>query len=128
MIGRRTLMRSGLFAALAPTLALVAGPLAPRRAAAAGPTARLAGIFREPASARAIGRAYLRQAPEEADAARPLDLIHPGDCAALSTTELRRAVAARQRADFAAGRTVLLDGWVLSRTEARLCAFAAVTA
>lgn len=26
------------------------------------------------------------------------------------------------RADFAAGRTVPLDGWVLSRTEAELCA------
>jgi hypothetical protein len=124
MIGRRTLLRSGLIAALA----LLAGPLAPRRAAAAGPAARLVGIFREPASARAIGRAYLRQAPEEADAARLLALIHPGDCAALSASELRRAVAARQRADFAAGRTVLLDGWVLSRTEARLCALAAVTA
>ena len=29
---------------------------------------------------------------------------------------------ARAAADFAAGRTLAVDGWLLSRTEARLCA------
>ncbi|HEV2670630.1 MAG TPA: hypothetical protein VGU74_06025 [Gemmatimonadales bacterium] len=34
----------------------------------------------------------------------------------------RAALAQRVRADFAAGRTVLVAGWVLSVTEARQCA------
>ena len=123
-IGRRTLLQSGL---LAPLALGIAG-LTPRRAGAQGPAARLVGIFRHQESARAVGRAYLRLAPEEADPARLLALIHPGDAAALAEAELRRAVAARQREDFACRRTVLLDGWVLSRTEARLCALAELTA
>jgi hypothetical protein len=123
MIGRRQLLQGGL---LAP-LAFAGAGLAPRRAAAS-PAVRLVAVFREPESARVIGRAYLRQAPEEADSARLVALIHPGDCSSLGDAELRRAVIARQRADFGSGRTVLLDGWLLSRTEARLCALAALTA
>ncbi len=38
---------------------------------------------------------------------------------------LRAHAAARIRADFAAGRTVTLGGWVLAQTEARLCAVSA---
>lgn len=34
----------------------------------------------------------------------------------------RHRLEARVRAEFASGTTVQLDGWVLSRTEARLCA------
>ena len=33
----------------------------------------------------------------------------------------------RQNDDFASGRTVVLNGWVLSRTECRLCALAVLT-
>jgi len=42
-----------------------------------------------------------------------------------SAARLPRAqLAARVREDFAAGRIVMLDGWMLSATEARLCALA----
>ena len=33
-----------------------------------------------------------------------------------------RSIAQQVRDDFAAGRTVVVDGWVLSATEARQCA------
>ena len=33
---------------------------------------------------------------------------------------------AQVRADYAGGRTVMLSGWVLSVSEARLCALAAL--
>ena len=33
-----------------------------------------------------------------------------------------RSIEQQVRADFAAGRTVVVDGWVLSATEARQCA------
>jgi hypothetical protein len=45
-----------------------------------------------------------------------------GNLATLDRATLRRRVDRRIRADFAAGRVVSVDGWVLSRTEARLYA------
>lgn len=41
--------------------------------------------------------------------------------------ELRVQTKKRIREDFARGRTVTVDGWVLSRTEAALCILAATT-
>ena len=35
---------------------------------------------------------------------------------------LRRELSAAIRRDFSAERTTSLDGWILSQTEARLCA------
>jgi hypothetical protein len=35
---------------------------------------------------------------------------------------LLQRLDAQVRDDFASGTTIALDGWVLSRTEARLCA------
>jgi hypothetical protein len=64
----------------------------------------------------ALGRAYLRRYPDEASQGRLAGLV-PSD------PVLR---ARRVRADFAAGRVVSLDGWVLSRTECRYCALHAL--
>jgi hypothetical protein len=38
-----------------------------------------------------------------------------------------RWLRARCRQDFARGDTVLIDGWVLARTECRLCALVALS-
>ena len=83
-------------------------------------------------SAAAVGREYLRLVPEERDAARLRQLIL-ADCretpgAGSPRRRLHDSVMARQRLDFEAGRTVRIDGWVLSRTEARLCGLAALSA
>jgi hypothetical protein len=67
--------------------------------------------FADSAAARAIGAAYLRAYPHDA-------LADARAAARLARTE----IAARVRDDFAAGRVVMLDGWMLSVTEARLCA------
>ena len=40
--------------------------------------------------------------------------------------ELRSEIRAKISDDFSAGRTVLVEGWVLGDTEARLCALAAL--
>ena len=96
--------------------------------AAAPPEARcLLALLRSPAAARRIGRAYLETAGDEAEQAKLAALI-VGDGVDGGTVDgdLLRHVAERQRADFAAGRTVKVGGWVLSRTEARLYALAAV--
>ena len=93
-----------------------------------GLAAALRTLLYDRAAARRLGRAYVRQVPEEDDPrilAR-LTLALPegqyGDAIALDPTSLRDRIDERVRNDFAASTTVQLDGWVLSRTEARLCA------
>lgn len=54
----------------------------------------------------AVGRLRLAHGPLDPDFSLPL----------------AGRIGASVRADFAAGRTLTLDGWVLSRTEAELCA------
>jgi len=76
---------------------------------------RLMRLLGDPEKARAIGEACLRaidQAPAE-EIARSLP----------AESDFRASV----RADFAAGRIVLADSWVLSATEARLYALVAMT-
>lgn len=83
-------------------------------------------------SARAIGRHYLEVAPAEWDHRLLARLLWPADAAPLQelarmdVSALKQLLVTQQRRDFAAGRTVSLDGWVLSRTEARLCALLAL--
>ena len=101
---------------------------------APGSAGRLAAVLRQPASAARIGRAYLAAHPAEAeltllvegvvggwdDAEGWLERAGPG--------ELRARLRAQIRADFAARRTVSVQGWVLARTEARLFGLAALRA
>jgi hypothetical protein len=91
-------------------------------------TARLRALLSDPAAARRLGRLYLRQVPAED---HPVILARltvaylsaqDADINAVDPVSLRRRLDARVRGDFASGTTVQLDGWVLSRTEARLCA------
>ena len=87
--------------------------------------AALEGFFSDRESARAVGRVYLEATPAEASLATLLERL---DCEALSRDpgDARAELRARHRRDFREGRTVTLDGWLLSRTEARLCAVAAL--
>jgi hypothetical protein len=75
---------------------------------------------------RKIGGLYRRAHPMEDDAGvlhRVLMQKLPRSSSEpLLKAHLDRAI----REDFAAGRTVQLDGWVLARTEARQCALYAI--
>jgi hypothetical protein len=93
---------------------------------------RLVGLLRHRGSARVIGTAYLDQVPSEAGIAPLVDGILAGldgGASALRTSEdeLRRLLAHRVVKDFETDATVCLRGWVVARTEARLCALAALT-
>lgn len=94
---------------------------------------RLGKIFaRDLQSAREVGHIYFREAPQEhnadiltkmimqsdMDLMQRLDVLSEADIIA----KLRNLIAE----DFAFGNTVQVDGWVLSRTEARLCALCAL--
>jgi len=82
-------------------------------------------VFRNSESARQVGRRYLAEVPEEAESEALESLLENSlganavgaDSKALST-KIRRAI----EMDFETSRVVYLDGWMLSETEARLCA------
>jgi len=91
---------------------------------------KLAGFFSHKESAALVGREYLRCAPGEADARLLEDLIcsfqdkRRAELADADTAKLRELLLLRQRQDFEEGRIVHVHGWILSETEARLCALA----
>jgi hypothetical protein len=122
----RQLACGGLTIALpASALARPAGNLSPPLAT------RLGQFFSHRESAQVIGRRYLALRPEEANLNRLTALIFrtPEHCARLEnadTGQLRAILLNQQRADFARGRTIMIDGWILSETEVRLCALAAI--
>jgi len=117
-IARRMLLRVLGLAGL--TLAL--DPRAAEAIPARARVTRLTGLLADAASARQVGQAYLQQAPGEADRERlTAELI-----ARFNDDPSREALTACCRADLADGRTVTVNGWVLSQTEVRLCALAAL--
>ena len=132
-ISRRRLLAGACAAAVPVALA----PLRPWRAivAVSGPptaAARLARLLAARDSARRLGRAAAVALPGAAAApdlaAAVLGSLTGGArrAARLGDDEMRRLVAERVRADFEAEETVRVCGWVLSRTEARLCALTAL--
>jgi hypothetical protein len=64
----------------------------------------------------AVGAAYLAESPDEADLATLLALLPSPDGDVVATA---RALIS---AEFSAGATIVLDGWVLARSEARAAA------
>jgi hypothetical protein len=112
-------------------------PLRPWRAVVelvgpGAPEQRLPGLLADGDSARAVGREYLRTTPAAADPRALVAAVAdglPGGAAALRRSDdakLRALLAARVRRDFEEQAIVDVRGWVLSCTEARLCALAAL--
>ena len=124
-MSRRRFLWSMVAAIVTPCVAWLgwtASPHAQRRA-----IEMLLGDLR---GAREIGARYLALEPAERSAdvlARHL-LRDPHKIAfsVTDTAALRQALAAGRTRDFASGDTVIIDGWILARTEARLCALAAI--
>jgi hypothetical protein len=92
-------------------------------------TARLQSLIADAPRARRFGTGYRTQVPDEARPAVLTGLIRaslqPGagaDVSRMNRDALLEVLDAQVRAEFAAGDVVRIDGWVLARTEARLCA------
>jgi nitroreductase len=125
-----------LGALLAAALVPAAGALRPWRVLVAreprAVAARLAHVLRDHAAARAIGAEYVSTRPREASAAALVAAVAAGVAGGrrtletVSDGELRALLEQRTSGDFAEGRTVTLRGWILSETEARLCALASL--
>ena len=79
-----------------------------------------------------MGRAYLARTPEENDwqvlvgKLRAETLLF--ERRAHEAKNVRAALKHQCIRDFSEGRTVLVDGWMVSSTEARLCAVLALSA
>lgn len=104
--------------------------------AGCGPDAELdlglSGFHGDPLAAAVVGAAYLKVAPDENEREVLLERLAGEDIeewerlARRSPDALRERVRKRHFEDFVQDRVVRLHGWVLSRTEARLCALNAL--
>jgi hypothetical protein len=83
---------------------------------------RIFGTYRT--HARAVGERYLECVPEEANRQKLIELLS-AEFGPLPQGHDPRAVKhliqRKIKQDFAEAKTVEVDGWLLSRTEARLC-------
>ena len=95
-------------------------------------SAKLANVFHDRKSATVIGLEYLRSTPMEADPRQLTNLIcsrwqgRYDDVAHADTARIKELLLRQQREDFEKGRIVNVQGWILSETEARLCALTAL--
>jgi hypothetical protein len=121
----------GLFAPLAVSGAGLAHLAAAR---CSSPTATdpiedsLAALFSDREAARAVGLRYLAHFPAESDRGllrRTLSHTLIG-CSPTSPDNLRETLRNRCRQEFMTSATVLVDGWVLARSEARVYALVAL--
>jgi hypothetical protein len=122
--------REFLWQALTACASAVLLPMPSASGGQSGPVDRAAtigaGYFGDRAEAvRTVGEAYMRQLGRDtsrdavvAAARGALDAIGRSRDEAGAIRALVRAV----REDFERGRTVQVDGWILSRTEAEICA------
>ncbi len=89
---------------------------------------RLLELFEDASLVRALGERYRESAPAENApellVRALLDELpdHPRQKGDHLASQLHRQIDARVQRDFAEGRTVTLQGWILSVTEARQCA------
>lgn len=83
----------------------------------------LARLFSTPQHAIDIGRRYLELNPDKADRRALLnDLFGRSATSSTSRSSLTDLVSRWLERDFRDGVVVVLDGWILARAEASLCA------
>ena len=113
LVRRRDLIRGALLAGV-PTVASGADvPLSTPDGSA------VAAVLPRTQNSERVGKHYLEQYPEDADYQFLVDALCSGKPADIS---LRSHLQKKIAGDYAAGDTVSLHGWMISRTEARTCA------
>jgi hypothetical protein len=77
-------------------------------------------LIMEPQTIRLLGEMYLLQRPYENSDRALLSLISEGGADHSNPSDYN--LASKIRRDFVTGNTIVIDGWILSLTEARQCA------
>ena len=74
---------------------------------------------------RALGKMYLELKPDESNYDKLTEeLLRKTSRTVFSQTEdVQAQIEEKIKEDFAGGATIVLDGWILSVTEARQCAY-----
>lgn len=79
-------------------------------------------------SARWVGLAYLEEVPSERDVQNLSELVFSEiKWETLLRSDIREVIRRQVRRDFRNDNLVRIRGWLLSRTEARLCALSALS-
>ena len=123
--------RRFLYVAGAGSIAAVGVGLALRRTWQSPDVGPFLDLLDDPSAARKLGTVWIADSRRQHDAAELIEELHRdlGPTSASATpSDLRRLVAERIRGDFADGRVGRIGNWVLSETEIRLCALAALNA
>jgi hypothetical protein len=116
---RRLLRMAGAGLALSAGLA--------RTVSAAPYVSPFTSLFSDPLAARGLGHRFLRSSDNARTAMQAFASEARSEMLALQTP-IHDIVAARVKADFAAGRIVVQDGWVLAEGEVLACAALAAEA
>jgi len=82
-------------------------------------------LFTDLGPPRDIGHRYLQSFPQERNRAL-LERAITGEQQLYDARQLRTLLAHKREHDFSTGDIAVVDGWVLSRTEARACALIAL--
>jgi hypothetical protein len=90
-------------------------------------TAIVTSLFTHYESAVNLGQRYLTLFPKEANYDWLIRTTLPDEYNQHDSQILKQTLKMQRQKDFYEGNTVMLDGWILSRTEARLCALLALT-
>ena len=130
---RRFILRSLAVVALAGAAWIVQRLWSPPADVSRSEALRVAGIlvpaFGGSPAVGAVGRAYLDETPGESDPRVLVSHLYEGwtrEALDADASEWVERIRHQHRQDFASGRTVTVEGWVLSRTEARVGALAAL--
>lgn len=90
------------------------------------PALPISELFADAAPVRFIGTLYLRQQPDEADGRRLCQALFAGPLPRTAAA-IARSIAARRARDLKTANLVTVDGWLLARCEAQLCALVALS-
>ena len=71
-----------------------------------------------------IGKLYLKQVPNENSERNLVSLLPIGDFSDNNAVEI---IQQQITDDYKSGATIIIDGWILSKTEARQCALFSLT-
>jgi len=83
-------------------------------------------VFKDKDAACAVGERFLTDHPEDRDPGRLADDLFGQWPLRLNERTIRGTLTRRRLDDFANDRCVLVDNWVLARSEAQACALVAL--